>query len=96
MKFNNSCTPETAAGHKPAEADATGEITDKRGFGLHWQFSTRHVDNLIAQGLPHLKIGKRRVRILIPEADAWMRQKFGHQRRGPARTPAKSESQEAA
>jgi len=64
-------------------------IRDRR-----WGFSVRHIDNLIAWGLPHLKIGKRRVRILIPEADGWMHQKFGQQRRGPARTPGKAESQE--
>jgi hypothetical protein len=55
----------------------TGQITDKRGYALRWRFSPRHIDNLIALGLPHLKIGRRRVRILIPEADQWMRQKFG-------------------
>jgi hypothetical protein len=63
---------------------AATNITDKRGYAQRWQFSPRHVDNLIARGLPHLKIGKRRVRILIDEADSWMRQSFGTQRRGPA------------
>ena len=58
--------------------------TDKRGYGQHWQGSTRWVDGLLAQGLPHLKIGKRRVRINIPEADAWMQEQFRVQRRGPA------------
>jgi len=58
-------------------------VTDKRGFGARWLFSVRHVDNLLAEGLPHLKIGKRRVRIVISEADAWMREKFGVRRRGP-------------
>jgi hypothetical protein len=62
----------------------TTNITDKRGYAQRWQFSPRHVDNLIARGLPHLKIGKRRVRILIDEADSWMRQTYGTQRRGPA------------
>lgn len=59
-------------------------ITDKRGFAARWQFSTRHVDNLLAQGMPHLCIGKRRVRIVIAEADAWMRDKFSTRRHGPA------------
>ena len=70
-----------------------GDITDKKGFGQRWGFSTRHVDNLIAIGLPHLKIGKRRVRIFIHEGDAWMRQKFSTQRRGPARTSSTIEAQ---
>jgi hypothetical protein len=61
-----------------------GGITDKRGYGERWGFSMRHIDNLMAQGLPHLKIGNRRVRILIEEADAWMKERFGTQRRTPA------------
>jgi hypothetical protein len=59
------------------------EITDKRGYGARYLFSPRHVDNLIAQGLLHLKIGKRRVRIIISEADAWMKERFGTRRLGP-------------
>ena len=54
-------TPDTATGSKLA-----GEITDKKGYGRRWSFSVRHIDNLIAQGLPHLKIGERRVRIVGP------------------------------
>lgn len=58
------------------------EITDKRGYGERWHFSTRHIDNLLASGLPHLKIGKRRVRIIVAEADAWMKERFGTRRLG--------------
>jgi len=68
-------TPDTASGN-------TTGITDKRGYGRRWLFSPRKVDNLIADGLPHLKIGSRRVRIVIEEADKWMREKYGTQRRG--------------
>jgi hypothetical protein len=72
-----SWKPETAAGEsKPA----TNNVTDKRGYGNRWQFSVRHIDNLLRQGLPHLKIGKRRVRILVDEADAWMKERFGARR----------------
>jgi hypothetical protein len=67
--------PEAAAGNTTADA-----ITDKRGFGRRWGFSPRKIDNLLAMGMPHLKIGKRRVRIIIPEADAWMGQQFRIQR----------------
>jgi hypothetical protein len=80
MNETVSFAPDTATGNKLA-----AEITDKRGYAARWGFSVRHVDNLLAQGCPHLKIGKRRVRILVPEADAWMRERFGTQRRGPAR-----------
>ena len=61
------------------------EITDKKGFAARWSFSSRHVDNLLAKGCPHLKIGARRVRIVIADADAWMNEQFRTQRRGPAK-----------
>jgi hypothetical protein len=64
-------------------ADNTDNIVDKRGFAARWKFSPRHVDNFLAAGLPHLKVGSRRVRILIDEADAWMKSRFGTQRNGP-------------
>jgi len=76
-----SCTPDAAAGYNSA-----APVTDKKGFAARWLFSPRHIDNLIAQGLPHLAVGKRRVRIVVCEGDAWMRQRFGTQRRGPAQT----------
>jgi hypothetical protein len=81
MTTQSSDNPETATGNKLAD-----DVTDKRGYGKRWGFSPRHVDNLISQGLPHLKIGERRVRIIVPEADAWMKQQFGTQRRGQSKT----------
>ena len=72
-------TPDASTGTKLA-----ADIADKRGYGQRWGFSPRHVDNLLAQGLPHLKIGTRRVRIFVSEADAWMKDRFATQRRGPA------------
>ncbi|MGO8839070.1 MAG: hypothetical protein ACLQAH_07495 [Limisphaerales bacterium] len=81
-------TPDAATDNKLA-----AEITDKRGFGQRWLFSTRHVDNLIAAGLPHCKIGSRRIRILIGEADKWMVEKYGTQRRGAAQTTGKGSAQ---
>ena len=71
--------PEAATGETQLAA-----IVDKRGFGLRYQGSPRWVDSLLAQGLPHLKIGKRRVRIVVCEADAWMQETFRVQRRGAA------------
>jgi len=67
---------------KPTEAEV---ITDKRGYADRWHFSPRHVDNLLAQGLPHLKVGERRVRIIVAEADLWMRERFGTRRHGPSK-----------
>lgn len=74
MIKTNSLRPDTAPGEEVAV-----QITDKRGYANRWMHSTRAVDNWLAEGLPHLKIGKRRVRILIPEADDWMRERFGQQ-----------------
>lgn len=66
----------------PAQTSSehTTSITDKKGFAARWKFSLRHVDNLISQGLPHLKIGARRVRIDVAEGDQWMREQFGTRR----------------
>lgn len=72
--------PEIATGNPKLASD----IADKRQFARHWQFSPRKIDTLLAEGLPHLRIGKRRVRIFVAEADQWMREKFHTQRRGPA------------
>jgi hypothetical protein len=75
VKKTPALAPDTATG-------STKAVTDKKGYGQRWLFSPRHVDNLIAGGLPHLKIGSRRVRIVIEEADKWMLEKYGTQRRG--------------
>jgi hypothetical protein len=73
-------TSDAATGRKFAT-----DITDKRGYAARWSFSTRYIDHLLCQGMPHLKIGWRRVRIDIAEADLWMKERFGTQRRGVAR-----------
>ena len=71
---------ETTTGPKLA-----ADITDKRRYAQRWLFSRRQIDNFLSQGMPHCKIGERRVRIVIAEADAWMRERFGTRRRGPAK-----------
>jgi len=86
MTSNQSFSPDAATGNKLA-AD---EITDKRGFAARWHFSVRHVDNLLAQGMPHLKCGQRRVRLVVAEADAWMKERFGTRRLGPANPKAEA------
>jgi hypothetical protein len=80
--MNNAlCASELAA----AQSKSAGElspVTDKKGFGARWGFSVRHVDNFLAAGMPHLRVGSRRVRILVDEADLWMREKYGTRRNG--------------
>ena len=68
--------PEVATGNSLASP-----YTDKRGYAQRWQSSTRWVDARLADGLPHMKIGQRRVRICIAEADRWMEEQFRVQRR---------------
>jgi hypothetical protein len=77
MSINNIQTPEAS----PGNSALASPYTDKRGYAKRWQGSTRWVDDLIARGLPHLKIGKRRVRLCIADADAWMQEQFRTQRR---------------
>ena len=73
--------------HQVSES-ATGDqklaefATDKRGYARRWRGSPRWVDGLLAQGLPHIKTSPRRVRIVVADAGAWMREQFGCQRRG--------------
>jgi hypothetical protein len=76
-KTQNDTTPDNATGSQ----QLASPYTDKRGYAGRWQGSTRWVDDLISRGLPHLKIGNRRVRICIAEADAWMQEQFRTQRR---------------
>lgn len=51
--------------------------------------STRWVDNQLALGLPHLRMGPRRVRFDKAEVTAWLRQKYAARRIGPAGYGAK-------
>ncbi len=52
----------------------------KRELAKLYSLSTRSIDNFLAQGLPHLAIGARRVRIEASQAHAWMRERFGTRR----------------
>ena len=76
MTTQSITKPDAATGTNPADT-----ITDKRGYAARWHFSVRKIDDLLAAGLPHCKIGQRRVRIMVAEADAWMREQFQTQRR---------------
>jgi hypothetical protein len=78
-----SCTPETAAGNTTA-----ADIVDKKLYAARWLLSLRTIDNLLRAGLPHMAVGRRRIRICVPEADAWMRERYFTQRRNGAKTKA--------
>jgi len=62
------------------------DITNKRGYSQRWQFSVRKCDQLLAKGLPHLKLSARQIRISIPEADQWMREQFQTSRRAASKS----------
>jgi hypothetical protein len=58
-------------------------ITDKKGFAARWRLSPRTISNFLAQGMPHCRCGERRVRIVVCDGDAWMKERFGTRRLGP-------------
>ena len=70
--------------HSDGSPEVPTEITDKRGYAARWLLSPRTISNFLSRGMPHFAVGKRRVRIVVAEADAWMEQQFGTRRLGPA------------
>jgi hypothetical protein len=75
MIDNATIQPEAITGNSKLSA------SNKNSFAAKYEISRRTVDNLIARGLPILKLSERQVRIPHPDADEWMRQKFFTQRR---------------
>jgi hypothetical protein len=66
---------------------STGILT-KSAYAARWQVCKRTVDNWLAKGLPHFRIGERCLRIDPDVADSWMRDVFGTQRHGGKREEA--------
>jgi len=80
-----SSTPEADAGNFKSSAhdnNAIAPFGDKRDVAAMLKMSTRSVDNHIAAGMPHLKIGKRRCRFDLAAVREWMLAQYGVQRRG--------------
>ncbi len=83
IKFNQS--PQAAEGTVSAGNENFG---DKRAVGLlAGNMSLRWVDNELAKGMPHLKLGPRRCRFDLAEVKVWLKQRYGVQRRKVS-TPA--------
>jgi len=79
-------TSEAATGlSKLAASDNLPQFGDKRDVAAMARVSRRTVDNFLADGCPHIKLGARRVRFDLAEVRAWLKQKYGTQRRGPAK-----------
>ena len=82
MISNELKTPLAAGGIDQSAA----QILNKRLYSERWNVSTRTTDNWLRLGLPHIKLSARMIRICAPEADAWLRERFGQQRRGKVTT----------
>jgi len=70
-------TTETLA----VKENAIPQFADKRTVATMLGMSTRSVDNFLAEGMPHLKLGLRRVRFDLDEVRAWLKEKYGISRR---------------
>ena len=65
-----------------AEKSATIFGDKKAVAALADMRSTRWVELQMQKGMPHLKMGPRRVRFDLGEVADWLRQTYGAQRRG--------------
>lgn len=66
-------------------------LGDKRTVAaLVGGMSTRWVDSQIAQGMPHLKLGKRRVRFDLVEVSEWLRKRYSQRIRNRNARTAKA------
>ena len=66
-------TPETPTGFK---------FGTKRDVAVMAGLCVRSVENMMAEGLPHLKFGKRRCRFDLDEVKAWLKERYSTQRLG--------------
>lgn len=67
----------------PGEALAANCFADKKAVAaLAGLKSTRWVELQMAAGMPHLKLGPRRVRFDLPEVRAWLTEKYHQQHIG--------------
>ena len=62
--------------------DTTPGFASKRDVAALLGFSVRTVDNLMARGLPHYKVGRRRCRFDLAEVRDWVKQTYGARRLG--------------
>lgn len=89
MLFDKPCTPDAAAGQKSA-ANYETPFGDKRAVAkLAGGFSKRWVDLQMAAGMPHMRVGPRRVRFDLAEVREWLLAKYHVQRRGAVKATAK-------
>lgn len=77
----NRTTPDGAAGMNGVGTNSTPTFGDKRAVAaMAGMRSVRWVDNMVAAGMPHLKLGTRRVRFDLDEVRQWLKERYGTQR----------------
>lgn len=88
MKSHSQRTPETATGHvKSAVNENLKPFGGKRDVAvLAGGRSLRWVDDQLGLGMPHLRLGSRRTVFDLDEVRAWLKERYGQRRLGPANT----------
>ena len=83
MKRDNPHVVDALKDPKFVENESFPRFGDKKAVGdMAGGFSTRWVDDQLRQGMPHLKLGSRRVRFDMEEVRIWLKERYGQQRRG--------------
>lgn len=79
--------PDPATGnHKLAASEIPRPLGDKKAVAtMAGGMSIRWVDGEMAKGMPHLRLGSRRVRFDLDEVRAWLKDKYATRRLGPAK-----------
>jgi hypothetical protein len=72
-------TDQTTSSVQPpkVEVDLIISITQ---YARRFRVRRETVDDWVRMGLPHLKISPKCTRIVVPEADEWMKNRFGRRR----------------
>lgn len=88
MNKSSLFAPDAVTGNKLAAIETPARFGDKHAVAeMAGGFSKRWVDQQMRLGMPHLRLGERRVRFDLEEVREWLRQKYHIQRRASARTP---------
>lgn len=75
--------PSAAMGANLVATAKPPPLGDKHDVGaLAGGMSVRWVDGQLSIGMPHLKIGNRRVRFDLEEVAAWLKERYGRRRFG--------------
>lgn len=79
--MNVKSAKETAQGLPEPTTGKLAGIANRREYAERWRVSLRTVDAWLRRGLPHVKVSFKVVRIVVDDADRWMVEHFGQQRR---------------